>query len=1024
MDAGGRRGSLKGSRLSVALLTLTLFVTATRAATVNISGGGTALQTAIDNAKAGDILLVAPGTYSPISTANKAITIESTGGAEVTIIDGGDVSRCATLGSAEGHTNTVLSGFTLMNGNSTYIVSREGGGAYNGTLNNCVLTNNMASTSRGGGAAYSTLNNCMLTGNTASSGGGVYECTLNNCTLTGNAATGTGNGGGGGAYGSTLNNCTLTGNTTTASSSGGGGAHDCILMNCVLSGNTTEGSGGGAYFGRLNNCTLTGNMAARGSGGGAYGCREMNNCTLENNTASSNGGGGVCDCTLSNCTLTGNTATYGGGAYDCTLNNCTLENNMATEQGGGTYGRSLSSSTLTNCVLAGNTAKYGAGAYRGTLNNCVLSGNAAGYYGGGAHSGRLNNCTLTGNSAFSDGGGANGGTLRNCIVWGNTVSSGTSSNHTSGTFTYSCTAPLPIGIGNIAADPLFADAANGDFHLQEGSPCINKGYNAYAPGDSDLDGNPRIYNGTVDMGAYEYMPTPPPAPTGVSASTTYTDRITVSWSSATGATSYKVYRNTADNSASATQIGTPTASPYNDTTAVAGTTYYYWVKASNSAGDSGFSASAQGLRTVAVTIPPAPTGVSASTTYTDRITVSWSSATGAASYKVYRNTANNSASATQIGTPTASPYNDTTAVAGTAYYYWVKASNSAGDSGFSASAQGLRTVAVTIPPAPTGVSASTTYTDRITVAWSSATGAASYKVYRNTADNSASATQIGTPTTSPYNDTTAVAGTAYYYWVKASNIAGDSGFSASAQGLRTVAVTIPPAPTGVSASTTYTDRITVAWSSATGATSYKVYRNTANNSASATQIGTPTTSPYNDTTAVAGTTYYYWVKASNSAGDSGFSASAQGSLRADGQQDSYLSDPADGAEGGPVQTTAYDGFLYDASKTVRGTVTLKATAKVKADKKMGIVTTNWTVSAKAVVQATSVSFSGKPVGALERFTAYTTKGERLDVFMQGDRFYGTVSGGKVGGTFTVDGARSVFADKKDEGAKGRLDKFR
>ena len=141
--------------------------------------------------------------------------------------------------------------------------------------------------------------------------------------------------------------------------------------------------------------------------------------------------------------------------------------------------------------------------------------------------------------------------------------------------------------------------------------------------------------------------------------------------------------------------------------------------------------------------------------------------------------------------------------------------------------------------------------------------------------------------------------------------------------------------------------------------------------------------------------------------------------------DPYLSDPEDAEDAAPLLiTTAYDGFLYDTNNTVRGTVTLKATAKVKADKKTGIATTNWTVSAKAVMQAASVSFSGKPVGVLEHFDVTTKNGERLDVFMQGDRFFGTVSGGKVGGTFTVDGARAVFADKKDEGAKKRLDEFR
>ena len=52
-------------------------------------------------------------------------------------------------------------------------------------------------------------------------------------------------------------------------------------------------------------------------------------------------------------------------------------------------------------------------------------------------------------------------------------------------------------------DPLFEDAANQDFHLQDCSPAINAGTSNNAPSD-DLDGNPRPFSSTTeDMGAYE-----------------------------------------------------------------------------------------------------------------------------------------------------------------------------------------------------------------------------------------------------------------------------------------------------------------------------------------------------------------------------------------------------------------------------------------------------------------------------------------------------------------------------------------
>ena len=91
--------------------------------------------------------------------------------------------------------------------------------------------------------------------------------------------------------------------------------------------------------------------------------------------------------------------------------------------------------------------------------------------------------------------------MENCIVYANT---GGGLNFDSGSLNYCCTTPAPgSGTGNTASDPKFVNAAAGNFHLQATSPCIGAGNNAYVSGATDLDGNPRINNGTVDMGAYE-----------------------------------------------------------------------------------------------------------------------------------------------------------------------------------------------------------------------------------------------------------------------------------------------------------------------------------------------------------------------------------------------------------------------------------------------------------------------------------------------------------------------------------------
>jgi hypothetical protein len=108
-------------------------------------------------------------------------------------------------------------------------------------------------------------------------------------------------------------------------------------------------------------------------------------------------------------------------------------------------------------------------------------------------------------------------TVKNCIIWGNGYDS--LGGNEDGTVSYSdiegsggsgggwdpCTFGTDGG-GNIDADPCFVDPCESDYHLSLDSPCFNAGdpnYNA-VDDETDIDGDPRVMRGRIDMGADEF----------------------------------------------------------------------------------------------------------------------------------------------------------------------------------------------------------------------------------------------------------------------------------------------------------------------------------------------------------------------------------------------------------------------------------------------------------------------------------------------------------------------------------------
>ena len=228
----------------------------------------------------------------------------------------------------------------------------------------------------------------------------------------------------------------------------------------------------------------------------------------------------------------------------------------------------------------------------------------------------------------------------------------------------------------------------------------------------------------------------------------------------------------------------------------------------------------------------------------------WSAVDGANRYYVYRSTTKDG-TYSFLGSTAKLNYTDSKANAGTTYYYKVKALAADGtDSSLSAAVTiTCRCARPVVKPSYVGASG------KPYIYWSAVDGAGKYYVYRSTSKNG-TYEYIGYTAKTNYTDSKAVAGTTYYYKVKAiSKVRSTANSSLSAA----VAVTCRCARPSVKITTSNGDP-KLTWNAVTGASQYEVYRATSKNG-SYTKMFTTSNLSYTNTSAKAGTTYYYKVKA-------------------------------------------------------------------------------------------------------------------------------------------------------------------
>ncbi len=186
-------------------------------------------------------------------------------------------------------------------------------------------------------------------------------------------------------------------------------------------------------------------------------------------------------------------------SHHTTVSNCVMEANSS----GGAYGGSL-----YHCILRDNTGQYGGGVRQAVVYNSLIVGNTASGLGGGAYFSYLYNCTVVDNHADDAAGGIWGGGIQNSIIYYNTaVNSSIYSNYNCGNISpsaYICTYPK-YGNACITNAPGFVNYISGNFNLASNSPCLDTGTNSLWITEMDLNGDPRVVNGRVDIGAYEYQ---------------------------------------------------------------------------------------------------------------------------------------------------------------------------------------------------------------------------------------------------------------------------------------------------------------------------------------------------------------------------------------------------------------------------------------------------------------------------------------------------------------------------------------
>ena len=431
--------------------------------------------------------------------------------------------------------------------------------------------------------------------------------------------------------------------------------------------------------------------------------------------------------------------------------------------------------------------------------------------------------------------------------------------------------------------------------------------------------------------------TVPATPTSLTATAVSSSVIDLAWTDvSTGNTGYVIEARRPPTTGTYAVIGTAgaTATTFSATLLQASTAYEFRVAATNPATQSAYSNEATAT-TQSATVPNAPTGVSASASTTAvAVTITWTDAsTDEDNFNVYRNTTNTTVGATLLNNPLAGiqTYTDNATnnpsappAIGTTYYYWVSASNGAGESAKTAASQNATggVTTLNVPAAPTSLTTTGVSTTQINLSWvDNATNETSYIVERRSPAGTGSYSQITSLAagSTTFNNTGLTESTQYEYRVAAVNAAGNSAYSNASSKF-----TIPATPTGLTATATSSTQINLAWTDvSTGNTGQRIERRSPAGSGSYSTLTTvsATATTYSDTGLTASTQYEYRIIATNADYDSSPSTSASATTQSGALTPSWTLDFSSGTPSGYTLTRASSGRYVDSSGYIASAAT-------------------------------------------------------------------------------------------------------